>query len=432
MDNVQKSQAFLRKRKMMMVIPFLVLPFLTMAFWAMGGGKASSPKTDQTKPQGLNLKLPNASFKDEKFSDKMSFYDQADRDSLKMAELMRNDPYYHHEDSMQANYSNDLQQIAQNAAGKFNQNGALGTTGLKLSPYDKAGTPTEEKVMKKLAELNNIINQPEKNRSEEKDINQNKDQQYGFGDDVNRLESMMKSVSDHGDGNDPELKQLENTLDKILDVQHPERVKDRIKEKSLANKQAVFKISKTPKEESISLIDTGNRITREQSGFFGIDDETSTDVENNVIEAVVNENQVLVNGAVVKFRLLNDVYINGALIPTGTFVFGIASLTGERLEIDINSIRYQKSLYPVKLQVYDIDGLSGIYIPGAITRDVAKQSVDNSLQLLELSSMDPSLKTQATAAGIDAAKSMLSKKVKQIKVLVKAGYRVLLKDKSTQ
>jgi conjugative transposon TraM protein len=380
----------------------------------------------------LNLKLPNASFKDEKFSDKMSFYDQADRDSLKMAELMKNDPYYRREDSMQANYSNDLQQITQNTAAKFNQNGVLGTPGLKMSPYDKAGTPTEEKVMKKLAELNNIINQPEKNVLDEKAINKNKDQQYGFGDDVNRLESMMKSVSDRGDGNDPELKQLENALDKILDIQHPERVKNRIKEKSLANRQEVFHISKTSKDESISLIDTGKGITRGQSGFFGIDDEVSTDIENNAIEAVVNENQVLVNGAVVKFRLLNELYINGTLIPIGTFVFGVASLNGERLEIDINSIRYQQSLYPVKLQVYDIDGLSGIHIPGAITRDVAKQSVDNSLQLLELSSMDPSFKAQATAAGIDAAKHMLSKKVKQIKVLVKAGYRVLLKDKSAQ
>jgi conjugative transposon TraM protein len=107
-------------------------------------------------------------------------------------------------------------------------------------------------------------------------------------------------------------------------------------------------------------------------------------------------------------------------------------LNAERLEVEINSIRYNQSLYPVKLSVYDIDGLPGIYIPGAITRDVAKQSVDNSLQLMELSTMDPSLKAQATSAGIGAAKSLLSKKVKQVKVMVKAGYKVLLKDKNIQ
>jgi conjugative transposon TraM protein len=130
--------------------------------------------------------------------------------------------------------------------------------------------------------------------------------------------------------------------------------------------------------------------------------------------------------------LLNDIYINGSIIPKGNFVFGIASLNGERLEAGINSIRYNNSLYPVKLEVYDMDGLAGIYIPGAITRDVAKQSVDNNLQLMELSTMDPSLKAQAAAAGIGAAKSLLSKKVKQIKVVVKAGYRVLLKDKNIE
>lgn len=79
-----------------------------------------------------------------------------------------------------------------------------------------------------------------------------------------------------------------------------------------------------------------------------------------------------------------------------------------------------------------MDGLAGIHIPGAITRDVAKQSADNSLQMMELTTLDPSLKAQATAAGINTAKSLLSRKVKLVKVMVKAGYKVLLKDKSTQ
>ena len=79
-----------------------------------------------------------------------------------------------------------------------------------------------------------------------------------------------------------------------------------------------------------------------------------------------------------------------------------------------------------------MDGLPGIHIPGAITRDVAKQSADNSLQLMELSSVDPSFKAQAAAAGISAAKGLLSRKVKQVKVLVKEGYRVLLKSKGNQ
>src|SRR6187431_998057 len=89
MKNVQRSQAYLRKRKMMMVLPLLVVPFLTMAFWALGGGDVARGETIQT--QGLNLKLPNPKMSDD-FADKLSFYDQADKDSMKLAEQMRNDP----------------------------------------------------------------------------------------------------------------------------------------------------------------------------------------------------------------------------------------------------------------------------------------------------------------------------------------------------
>lgn len=157
------------------------------------------------------------------------------------------------------------------------------------------------------------------------------------------------------------------------------------------------------------------------------DIDTNSAVEN-AIKAVVHQSQVLVDGAVVKLRLLNDVFINGNLIPKDNFVFGTASLNGERLIIKINSIRYNNSLYPVDLSVFDMDGMDGIYIPGAITRDVAKQSADRAVQGIGLTTIDPSLKVQAATAGIEAAKTLLSKKAKLIKVTVKAGYHVLLRD----
>jgi hypothetical protein len=80
--------------------------------------------------------------------------------------------------------------------------------------------------------------------------------------------------------------------------------------------------------------------------------------------------------------------------------------------------------------VYDLDGLEGVHIPGSITRDAVKGSAEQSLQSIGLLSLDPSLKAQVTAAGIQAAKGLLSKKVKQVKVALKSGYQVLLKNKN--
>lgn len=67
-------------------------------------------------------------------------------------------------------------------------------------------------------------------------------------------------------------------------------------------------------------------------------------------------------------------------------------------------------------------------IPGAVSRDVAKASADRSIQTLGLTGLTDSWGAQAAGMGIEAAKSLMSKKVKLIKVVVKAGYQVLLYD----
>lgn len=85
-------------------------------------------------------------------------------------------------------------------------------------------------------------------------------------------------------------------------------------------------------------------------------------------------------------------------------------------------------MFPVSLSVYDMDGMEGIYVPGALSRDVGKQSSDRAIQGINIPIIDPSLGAQAANAGIEAAKTFLGRKTKQIQVSVKAGYKVLLKD----
>lgn len=410
----------MRRPKMMLVLPLLVVPFLTMGFWALGGGKGSAA-ANRSAAKGLNLHLPDANLKEDNAMDKLAFYDKADKDSLKRQEYMRNDPYYKDETEAVMPVGNELEQVTQTTASKFNQR-------LNTSPYETSRVNPEKKLMDKLAMLEKELGKPV-DVKEETQVDRLVGSDPEFSGQVDRLESMMEMMN-NGSGEDAEMKQLDGTLDKILDIQHPSRVKERVKEKPLQHKELVFSVSREPTEVSISLLDTMKVGQEEASGFYGLNDQLVSLGDNNAIEAVVHENQTLVNGAVIKFRLLNDVFINGSLIPKGNFVFGIATLHDERLEVEINSVRRSQSLFPVKLEVYDMDGMPGIYIPGAITRDVAKQSADNSLQLMELSSMDPSLKAQAASAGIGAAKNLLSKKVKLVKVMVKAGYKVLLKDKN--
>lgn len=401
MNNVEQLQAFLRKRKMMWVLPILVIPFITLAFWALGGGKMKADESVKD-PTGLNLHLPNPKVKD-KVLDKLGFYDEADRDSMKRKQEKENDPYYLDKETKS---TDDLETIAGNAADKFHQSVKLNTS--TSNNTDEA----EEKLMAKIAQLKEVVNQPKEIKPAEfTGIDENLKSDSKLNGSVNRLEGMLQSMNQDSD-TDPELDKLSGMMDKIIAIQHPETVKD--KPAPMEN-SVVFRVSNQSADDTIV------------NGFYGLDAPNEM-IKSNAIEAVVNDGQVLVSGSTIKLRLVDDAFIKDVKIAPGNFVYGVASLDGERLKVGIKSIRIGNSIYPVKMKVFDLDGLEGIYIPGAINRDLAKQSADNSLQTMQLTSLDPSLAAQATAAGISTAKKLISKNIKLEKVFVKAGYKVLLKN----
>ncbi len=198
MEN-KHSAKFLRQRKMLVVLPLLVLPFITMAFWALGGGQGFANKNQANVVAGLNLQLPNANLKDDKNEDKLSFYKEADADSLKREELLRNDPYY--KDSILAK-----QTTLMYATGNLNNQASAGN-GLNNSPYKTSTDVNEQRVYKKIDELNRQINQPETSYNNLSNQNQPNDNNEGFSNDVDKLHNMMQVMNDKEEA-DPEMQQL--------------------------------------------------------------------------------------------------------------------------------------------------------------------------------------------------------------------------------
>lgn len=432
MEQKTKSLKFFRQRKFFMVLPLLVLPFMTLMFWALGGGKVNDANAQQVQ-KGFNMDLPEANLKEDQSLNKMSYYDQAAQDSSRIKELMKNDPYY----NSQASLNPDTENVY---GGKISLS-QYDSGGLKTSPYSGGAynDPNEAKVYQKLEQLNKVLNDtgPTGTKTNNNSAYSGNKSSSVDTEDVDRLEQMMQAMN-QSDGEDPELKQLNGMLEKILDIQHPDRVQEKLRQTSEARKGQVFAVSATGDKTSISFLGnsypgqadfSGNISLPDQSNaFYSLDDIAVLNDLQNAVKAVIHETQTVVNGSTVKLRLADDIYINGVLIPKDNFLFGTASLNGERISLKINSIRFQNSLFPVELSVFDMDGMDGIYIPGAITRDVAKQSADRAFQGFGMTTLDPSLEAQAASAGIEAARSLLSKKVKLIKVTIKAGYQVLLKD----
>lgn len=415
MEKQEITPKMQRHRKFMLVLPFLILPFLTLAFWALGGGKLEAAQAASLETKGFNLNLPDANLK-EKPMDKMRYYEQAQKDSARIRELQRND-------------AASLSKSPSEAFGNpFSNNPATG--GLNTSVGGGYGSdPNAENIYRKLELLNQQLNKPATTASAGNYGTSPEPYRSGptvGSADVNRLEKMIQAMDQPGEP-DPELAQLNSMLEKLMDIQNPGRVKEQLDQAKEEKQQQAYKVS-LDENKAVTLLDNTIYSQNTDNGFYGLDEDTGDTTTQNAIPAVIHETQTLVNGAIVKLRLQEGISVNGVPIPNDSFIFGVASLSGERLNIEITNLRNGNSIFPVNLQVFDIDGLDGIHIPGAITRDVAANSADRSVQGIGLTSLDPTWQGQAASAGIETAKTLFSRKVKLVKVTVKAGYQVLLRD----
>ena len=431
MEQKQKSSAFLRKRKFLMLLPLMTLPFITLFFIALGGGKGTGKEAQNSHGStGLNLKLPDAHFKRAKEKDKLGLYEQAGKDSMRLREAIKHDPYFRIHDHFgledSLTHPSDLESIMQPSGAKSSE---TGFSSLKPSRRSQSYDPNEEKLMARLEVLKNELGK--------KTAGSTQAPIYGSSlanpgnPELEKLENMMHATSSNNQAN-PEMNQLSGMLDKIILIQHPEGLQDSLRSMEARMSSEAYPVFSGPIDYTITSINYQDSIGEaQQNAFYDVsDDYTSGPEQPNPIKAVIDETQTLVTGSVVKLRLLEDIHIHGTLIPKDDFIFGISSISNERLKITISSIICKSKIFPVSLNAYDLDGLEGIHVPGSISRDVSKESADQAMESMNITSLDPSLGAQAANAGIQTAKALMSKKIKQVRVTIKEGYQLLLKDKN--
>lgn len=341
------------KRKVLLFIPLLVLPFMALAFYAMGGGQGTTPPAQQVARQGINTSLPDASLnKKDEPQDKMGFYQQAQRDSL----------------------------VKSNDKGIKSVADRLGFNAQQEDPQTRA-------INQKLEALNREINKPVETSGYRTGTVPARPQPSSIGSDVDRLEALMKTMQGEK-GEDPEMRQLNDMMDKILAIQNPDLVPQKTVKPAAAEAETKFR----------------------------------------AIPAEIAGNQKAVQGASIKLRLQDTITLSGQLIPKGHEITGTCRITNQRLLLDIKNIRLGTSIIPVDLSVYSLDGMAGINAPEAELAGAAGMGADDAVRSIGMYGIDQSIATQVAGAGIDAAKSLFSKKIRKIKVKLEAGTAVLLRN----
>ena len=153
----------------------------------------------------------------------------------------------------------------------------------------------------------------------------------------------------------------------------------------------------------------------------------------NTISACVATDQSVTDGQSVRLRTLEPMWIGNSLLPKNTTVVGAARLQGERLEIKIESIEALGCIMDVDLSVYDSDGQEGINIPNSMESD-ALHEIGANMGSTMGSSINLTTNAGAQLASdvgkglINGVSQYLNKKLRTVKVHLKSGYKIMLKQ----
>lgn len=179
------------RRKILLFLPLVVLPLLGLGYYLFFLRDAEKEK--QSIKKGINRELPDAAFNEEQPQNKYGYYQQSDRDSVKIKD-------------------NGLQAVA-------------GRLGFSAHQEDAQTVAINEK----LSLLDRELNRKEEPAAFPVPVGSTKVQQVPLKADVDRLEGLMRSMQEHKTA-DPEMEQLNGMLQGILDIQHPGRVQQRLEQ----------------------------------------------------------------------------------------------------------------------------------------------------------------------------------------------------------
>lgn len=174
------------------------------------------------------------------------------------------------------------------------------------------------------------------------------------------------------------------------------------------------------------------------AGFHTAVGKTGDGHARNTVRACVHGDQTVTGGQNVRLRLLEPMRAGRHILPKNSLLTGEGRIQGERLNVNIVRMEYGGVIIPVELTVHDNDGQEGIFIPGSMETNAVKEAAANLGQNLGtgISITNQSAKDQLLSelgrGAIQGVSQYISRKMREEKVHLKAGYTLMLYQKDNQ
>ena len=409
----------LQKRKKMLVYPlfFLIFAGVMWLIFAPSGDKA------EQQPDGFNSELPIPK-EDGIVGDKRTAYEQEAMQN-KQNEKMRNLQDFAfllgEEEGRKAQVGNENQVAIPDEGNNYNYGNS------------SRNTPTIQSSAQAYQDINRQLGSFYEETASETD----KQEQLAMEERIQELERQLTEKSEA----DKQLELIEksyaiaskympNGQEQVQTA--PIDTKEKIVPKPVSQvHKSVVSLLSAPMSDD-EFIDAFSK-PRNMGFITAAGNETVTD--KNSIRASVYQTITISNGKEVQLRLQEPMQAGNMLIPANTILTGSAKIGGERLHITITSIQYADNVIPVEMEVYDMDGMQGIFVPNSDEVTAMKEiaanmgtSMGSSITITD--DAGSQLAADLGRSLIQGTSQFFSKKMREVKVTLKAGYKVLLLPKA--
>ena len=187
-------------------------------------------------------------------------------------------------------------------------------------------------------------------------------------------------------------------------------------------------------EVEASTLDTRADFTVERNLGFLTAAGGVAHADTPTVRACVASTQVIRAGSTVQLRLLEAVRIDGVTIPRNTPLYGLATISGMRLQVVVSSVEYGGRIFAVEAVAYDMDGQPGLNIPNSRERTALKEALASVGQTAGTSvnvtrSAGQQVLSELARGGLQASSQYVAGKLREVKITLKANHQLLLISK---
>jgi len=310
------------------ILPLIVLPFIYVFFYmyryTMG---TEGQQTVFEETASINPDLPDPFLDEDDLKGKFDAFQEAhknNRDFSAMQEIDRR------EETTVVPNTNQM---------------AIAT-----DPINKAHTPTYTRPVNRRRPY-------ERSKSTQQELSDYEKQMRLFKAQMSYMDSIFRGEAEMGRSGEQETAKSEVGSQRLEDRRPKMEVEKNKGVIAANNPQLVTKVNGLNSDHF-------NTIIKKKTDFF--------------IKAIIDEDLKVSKDSRIRIRLLEDILIGEETIPKGKYFYGkVASFKPQRVEVHISSMLLHDQIVEVALDIYDLDGMKGLYVPESQFRELAKNMGSN-------------------------------------------------------